>query len=69
LLLASICVWFDAFDGGIFVCGMITTMFSTAENIVLQLHKKSSGPAVVLGEYPAVLRHAVTTACACSALQ
>jgi hypothetical protein len=34
------CVWFDAFDGGICVCGMITTMFSTAENIVLQLHKK-----------------------------
>ena len=32
-------VWFDVFDGGICVCGMITTMFSTAENIVLQLHK------------------------------
>ena len=56
-----ICVWFDAFDGGICVCGMITTMFSTAENILLQLHKNSSGPVVVPGEYPALLRHAVTT--------
>jgi hypothetical protein len=77
LPLASICVWFDAFDGGICVCGMITTMFSTAENIVLQLHKKSSGPAVVPGEYLAppcrdyhmsMLRLAVTAKPAISAM-